>query len=91
MQNLKPKTRKQGFSDGSVVKNLTADAGDTGSIPENPRFSIWENPTCCGATKPGFCNHWGCGLGAATIEAPGLEPMLHSKRSRRDEKPARHN
>ena len=34
-----------GFPGGSVVKNLAASAGDTGSIPG-------EDPTCLGATEP---------------------------------------
>jgi len=35
-----------GFPGGSVVKNLLANAGDTGSIPDLGA------PTCCRATKP---------------------------------------
>ena len=34
------------FPGGAVVKNLPANAGDTGSSP------VPEDPTCCGATKP---------------------------------------
>ena len=37
------------FPGGTVVKNLPANAGDTGSIPEDP--------TCCGATKP-VCHNY---------------------------------
>ena len=40
-----------GFPGGAVVKNLPADAGDTGSI------LVWEDPTCCGATKPVYHNY----------------------------------
>jgi len=38
------RSHKPGFPGGSVVKNLPVNAGDMGSI--------WEDPTCRGATKP---------------------------------------
>ena len=61
-----------GFSGGSVVKNLPANAGDTGSIPGlgrspgeencNPlQYSGWENPMDRGAwwaTVHGVTNSW---------------------------------
>ena len=34
------------FPGGTVVKNLPDSAGDTGFA------LVWEDPTCCGATKP---------------------------------------
>ena len=35
---------REGFPDGSVVKNLCASAGDTGSIPDLGRFHmLWGN------------------------------------------------
>ena len=51
------------FPDGSVVKNLPANAGDVGSIPRSGRFpgegnstplqySCLENPTDRGAWQP---------------------------------------
>ena len=40
-----PKEIFQGFPGGSVVKNLPANAGDTGSIPDP------EDPKCCGTAK----------------------------------------
>ena len=51
---------KQGFPDGSVVKNPPANAGDAGLIPESGRspgggnanpfqYSCWENPMVRGA------------------------------------------
>ena len=40
--------------DGSVVKNPTANAGDTDSI------LVQEDPTCGGATKPMCHNYWAC-------------------------------
>ena len=45
-----------GFPGGSVVKNLPASAGDTGSIPE-PEKS--HRP---GTTKPVHHNSWACAL-----------------------------
>ena len=42
------KRRIEGFPAGSVVKNLPANAGDTGFDP----WSIREDPTCHKATKP---------------------------------------
>ena len=42
---------------------------------------IQEDPTCHGATKPISHNYWAC----------ALEPMLHNKRSYRNEKPAHRN
>ena len=39
------KTKWQGFPGGTVVKNLPANAGDT------VRALVWEDATCCGATK----------------------------------------
>ena len=38
------------FPSGTVAKNLTAIAGDKGSI------LVWEDPTCQGATKPASHN-----------------------------------
>ena len=40
------RTMTQGFSGGSVVKNLLVNEGDTGSIPDQ------EDPTGHRATKP---------------------------------------
>jgi len=45
-----------GFHGGSVVKNLPANAGDTGSVPGV------EDPTCCAAAKPMRPNYWACAL-----------------------------
>ena len=51
-------TRKadlRGFPGGPVVKSLPANAGDMGSI--------WEDPMCRGATKSMRSNYRACGLG----------------------------
>ena len=45
------------------------------------RVLVQEDPSCCGATKPVRHNYWAC----------ALEPVLHNKRSHRNEKPAHHN
>ena len=47
---------------------------------------VQEDPTCCGATKPVRHNYWACAL-----ERLCLEPVLHNRRSHRNEKPAYHN
>ena len=54
----------RGFPGGSVVKNPPAKAGDM----------VWEDPTCCGATKPVHHNCWGHALkpGSATWEATAM-------------------
>ena len=43
-------THTEGFRGASVVKNLPVNSGDMGFI------LVWEDPTCCGATKPGSRN-----------------------------------
>ena len=44
------------FPGGPVAENLPANAGEAGSTP------VWEDPTCCGATKPMNHNYWACAL-----------------------------
>ena len=44
--------KELGFSDGSVVKNTSANAGDTGSIPG------WENPLDRGMATPSSIPAW---------------------------------
>ena len=45
------------------------------------RALVWEDPTCCGATKSVRHKYWAC----------ALEPVLCNKRSHRSEKPVHHN
>ena len=83
------------FPGGAVVKNLPANAGDTGSSP-GPG-----SPTCHGATRPVRHNYWACALEPAShncwacvpqlLKPSHLEPVLHNKRSHHNEKPAHHN
>ena len=42
----------QGFPDGSVVKNLPADAGDTGSNPDPGRSHMPQSSHCVATTEP---------------------------------------
>ena len=49
------------------------------------RALVWEDPTCCGATKPTSHNYWACV--PQLLKPACLEPVLHNKRSHRDEKP----
>ena len=106
-----------GFPGGAVVKNLSANAGDT--VPR-VRALAWEDPTFRGATKPVHHNYWACTLEpvshnywarvsqllslrsrarepqllsphVTTTEPACLEPMLHNKRSHRNEKPSHLN
>ena len=72
-----------------------------------PMQGIWvrslvrEDPTCRGATKPMHHNYWACALEPAShnywARVPQLlkpahwEPVLRSKRSHNNEKPAHHN
>ena len=61
-----------GFSGGSVVNNLPANAGDAGSIPDLGRFHIlWGNLACL----------------QQLLKLVYLKPVLHSKRSHCNEKP----
>ena len=62
------------------------------------RALVWEDPTCCEATKPMHHNYWGCALEPvshnywAHVPQPmHLEPVLRNKRSNCNEKPAHHN
>ena len=57
---------------------------------------VREDPTCCGATKPVRHNYWACAVEPAShnywahmpqlLKPVCLEPMLHNKRSHRNEK-----
>ena len=44
------------------------------------RSLVWEDPTCSRATKPLWNNYW-------TLPPQLLKPVLHNRRSHRDEKP----
>ena len=64
------------FPGGPVAENLPANAGEAGSTP------IWEDPTCCGATKPMNHNYWACALQQKSqweVRTPQLESSPHSR------------
>ena len=50
---------------------------------------VWEDPTCHGAAKPVRHNYWA--HVPQLLKPTHLEPMLHNKRSHRNEKLAHHN
>ena len=62
---------------------------------------VREDPTCCRATKPMHHNYWACALEPAShnywahvpqlLKPMRLEPVLRSKRSHLNEKPAHCN
>ena len=84
-----------GFPGGSVVKNLSANAGDMGSVPDPGRFHM---PP---ATKPVHLNYWAYALepGSHSYWAHVPQPMkpacprAHApqQESHHDEKPVYHN
>ena len=65
------------------------------------RALVREDPTCRRASKPVYHNYWACTLEPANhnywarvpqlLKPTRLEPVLHNKRSHRNEKPAHHN
>ena len=50
------------------------------------RALVWEDPTCCGATKPVRHNYWA--HVPELLKPVDLEPVFRNKRSHRNEKPA---
>ena len=40
---------------------------------------VWEDPTCCGATKPVSHNYWACV--PQLLKPARLEPVLHNEES----------
>ena len=77
------KDRQLDFPGGAVVKNLPANAGDTGSSPGPGRSHM---PWCNWACAPQLLS-----LSATTTEPAHLELVLHSKRSHCNEKPTHRN
>ena len=84
-----------GFPDGVVVKNLLPTQGT------RVQDLVWEDLTCSGAAKPVRHNYWTWALEPANhnwwahapqlLKPARLEPVLHNKRSHRNEKPAHLN
>ena len=78
----------QGFLGGWVVETLTANAGDTGLIPDPGRRCVLRatnlvhyNYQAC-ALEPGSRNPW---------SPRTLKPKLHDRKSHHNEKPTHHN
>ena len=85
----------QGSPRGSVVKNLPANAGDTGSIPGPERSHMLCNnqdhatqllSLCFRARESKLLSPR-----TATTEACALEPVLCNKGNQDNEKPVHHN
>ena len=65
------------------------------------RALVWEDPTCCGETKPVRNNYWAYALEPVShkywalmlqlLKPVRLEPVLCSKRGHRNEKHANRN
>ena len=65
------------------------------------RALVQEDPTCCGATKPMRHNYWAYTLESMShnywarmlqlLKPVCLDPVLHNKRSHRNEKPTHRN
>ena len=85
-----------GFPGGAVVKNLPANAGDTGWSPGPGRSHMLRSKT-----RPMCHNYWACALEPAShkywalmpqlLKPARLEPTFHNKKSHRNEKPAHRN
>ena len=76
LTTLNVKSNQLAFPGGSVVKNLPANAGDTGLTPDPVRSHMpWSNKA------PGH-NYW---------SPRALEPKLCNKRSHGNKKPAHRN
>ena len=79
------------FPGGPLVENLPADAVD------NIRSLVWEDSTCCGATKPMSHNYWAHVLQPRShsywahvlqlLRPACLEPVFCNKRGHQNEKP----
>ena len=82
------------FPGGTVVKNLPANAGDTGSSPGQGRSHMPQSNWACAPQLLSLCSRARepqlLRPPATTTEAAHLEPMLRSKRSHCNEKPAHH-
>ena len=78
----------QGFPGGSMVKNPPASVGTW------VQSLVWEDPTCCRATKPMHHSYWACAREPRNHNywSPNaLEPVLRNKGSHCSEKSMHHN
>ena len=84
-----------GFPGGTVVRIHLPVQGT------RVRALVREDPTCSGAAKPVCHNYWACALEPVShnyracvlklLKPTHLEPVLHNKRSHRNEKPVHCN
>ena len=82
------KIKSWGFLGGAVVKNLPANAGDTGSSPGPGRSHM---PRSNYARAPQLLSLSSGAREPQLLKPTCLEPMLRNKRSHRNEKPAHRN
>ena len=76
------------FPGSTVVKNLPANAGDTGSSPGRGRSHM---PRSNSARVPQLLSLRSRAREPQLLKPEGLEPMLRNKRSHCNEKPAHRN
>ena len=77
-----------GFPGGPVVKNPPANAGDTGSSPGPGRSHVPQSNSAC---APQLLSLRSRAHEPQLLKPACLEPVLHNKRSHRNEKPTHHN
>ena len=71
-----------------MVKNLPANAGDTGSIPGPGRSHMSRSNKACAPQLLSLCSR---ACEPQLLKPACLEPMLRNKRSHRNEKPEHSN
>ena len=78
------------FPDDPVVKNLPANAGDTGTIPGlgRPHAHMLQGNW---AHAPQLLSLSSAARELQTLKPVSLEPVLHNMRSPHSEKPVHHN
>ena len=76
------------FPGGAVVKNLSANAGDTGSIPGLGRSHMLRSNE---AHAPQLLSLRSRAHEPQLLKPSCLEPVLHNNRSHHYEKPVHHN
>ena len=76
------------FPGGPRVKNMPANAGDTGLIPSLGRLHMsWSNWACV----PQLLSLHSRALEMQLLSPHALQPVLRNKRSHHNEKPTHHN
>ena len=83
-KNMVQKDTCRDFPGGTVVKNLPANSGDTGSSPGLGRPHM---PWSISARSPQLLSLCSRACMSQLLKPTCLEPMLHNKRSHHNEKP----